>query len=36
VAENLKEKPVKFKVKLPDCREIVYELPAQGASTFVW
>jgi glucosylceramidase len=36
VAENLKNEPVKFRAQTPDCRQIVYDLPAQGAATFVW
>lgn len=36
VVENLKNEPTKFRALMPDCRSMVYELPAQGASTFLW
>lgn len=36
VVENLKKEPIKFRAKTPDCRALVYEVPARGATTFVW
>ncbi|MGZ3693144.1 MAG: glycoside hydrolase family 30 protein, partial [Bdellovibrionota bacterium] len=35
VVENLKNEPQKIRAKMPDCRSMVYEVPAQGATTFI-
>lgn len=36
VVENQKTEPLKFRMKTPDCRTLTYEIPGQGATTFVW
>lgn len=36
VAQNPTDAAIKFRVRAEDCREIVYEIPAQGAVTMTW